>query len=386
MKIALAHRHFDLKGGMERVLYRTAQGLKDRGHEVHLFCGSFRITPPVGVFTHRVPCLPWPRAARLLSFALLAPGVIARHSCDVVMSFDRIARQDVFRSGGGPHRLFVKKMIEHSSLWRRLWYKISPYHRANLNIEMRQMRPGGTRKIIAVCTQVKHEFMEIYGVPEDQIVVIHNGIDLERFHPRNRQEQGKRIRNVLGIASDSPTVLFVGTGFRRKGLDRLLRLWDLPELKGVYLLIVGNDARLPHYRRRWRRREILFFGAQQNVEDYFAAADLFVLPSVQEAFGNVVLEALASGLPVITVRGVGAIDKLDGPLREGVLGDPDDPEELRSKILALLEPQRWPFLSREARRVAERYSWKEYLDQLEACLYELCTAKSPHSRLQTPLA
>lgn len=372
MKIALAHKHLDLRGGTERVLYRTAQGLKDRGHEVHLFCGRFRIAPPAGVIIHHVPYLPWPRTARLLSFALLAPGFIARHCCDVVMSFDKMARQDVFRSGGGPHRLFVEKMIKHSNPWRRLWYNVSPYHRANISIEARQLSLMGTRKIIAVCTQVKHELMETYRVPEDKIVVIHNGVDLERFHPRNREERGKRIRDALGIPSDRPVVLFVGTGFRRKGLDRLLRLWDLPELNGVYLLIVGNDARLPYYRRRWNRREIVFVGAQQAVEDYFGAADLFVLPSVQEAFGNVVLEALASGIPVITVRGVGAIDKLDGPLREGILGNPDDPEEFKSKIARLLEPGRWPFLSREARRVAESYSWEDYLNRVESCLKELC--------------
>lgn len=382
MKIALAHRHLDLKGGTERVLYRTAQGLRERGHEVHLFCSRFRIAPPAGVIIHQVPYLPWPRTARLLFFALLAPKIIARHSCDVVMSFDRMVRQDVFRSGGGPHRLFVEKMITHSNMWRRLWYRFSPYHRANLSIEARQMSAGGTRKIIAVCTQVKHEFMDAYGVPEESIVVIHNGIDLERFHPRNRQERGKRMRETLGIPSDRPLVLFVGTGFRRKGLDRLLRLWDLPELKDVYLVIVGNDARLPYYRRRWRRSEILFVGAQQAVEDYFGAADLFVLPSVQEAFGNVALEALACGVPVITVQGVGAVDKLDGPLREGILLDPDDLDELKRKIVQLLDPHSWPLLSREARRVAEKYSWDDYLEEIEKCL---CEFGSTQALVNVPL-
>jgi UDP-glucose:(heptosyl)LPS alpha-1,3-glucosyltransferase len=371
MKIALAHKHFDLRGGTERVLYRTAKGLKDRGHEVHLFCGQFRIPPPPGVVGHPVPYLPWPRTARLLSFALLAPRFIARHSCDVVMSFDKMARQDVFRSGGGPHRLFLEKMIRHSRPWRRLWYRVSPYHPSMISIERYQLGPLGTRKIIAVCQLVKRELMEAYGVPENKIVVIHNGVDLERFHPRTRQERGKRTRNTLGIAPHDSVVLFVGTGFRRKGLDRLLQLWALPELKGIYLLIVGNDARLAYYRRRWNRGKILFVGAQQVVEDYFAAADLFVLPSVQEAFGNVVLEALASGLPVLTVEGVGATDKLDGPLREGILADPDDAEELKSKILKLLDPDSWPLYSREARRVAERYSWEDYLDQVEKCLYEV---------------
>ena len=70
-----------------------------------------------------------------------------------------------------------------------------------------------------------------------------------------------------------------------------------------------------------------------------------LLPSIQEAFGNVVLEALASGLPVITVNGVGPTDKMEGELRQGILADPDDPAELKSKILRFLHPARWSSLS-----------------------------------------
>ena len=367
MRIALAHKRLDLRGGTERVLYRTAEGLRDRGHEVHLFCGEFSIPTPRGTFGHRLPYVPWPRTARLLSFALLAPGAIAGHSCDVVMSFDRMISQDVFRSGGGPHRVFLRKMSQTGTLWRKLWYGLSPYHRCLLAIEKRQMSRRGCKKIIAVCQQGKREIIETYGVPEENVAVVHNGVDLERFHPRRRQEEGRRVRERLGISADTPIVLFVGTGFRRKGLDRLLHLWDTEKLKDVYLLVVGNDSRLSYYRSRWARKEIIFVGPQLTVEDYYAAADLLVLPSIQEAFGNVALEAMASGLPVITVPGVGALDKADEDLRQGLLGNPDDTQELKSKILHFLDRGRWHDLSRSARRVAERYSWEKYfagLDQI----------------------
>ena len=143
MKIALAHRQLELKGGTERVLYRTAEGLRDRGHEVHLFCGAFRIPPPPGVAAHRVPCLHWPRTLRLLSFAFWAPKVMARFQCDVVMSFTRMVKQDIFRSGGGPHRAFIDKMMRSSGILRRLWYRLSPYHRCVLAIERRQLSSEG---------------------------------------------------------------------------------------------------------------------------------------------------------------------------------------------------------------------------------------------------
>ena len=377
MKIALVHKRLELRGGTERVLYQTAEGLRARGHEVHLFCGCFVVPPPEGVYAHVVPCLSWPRTARLLSFAAMSSKVVAQFCCDAVMSFDRVRSQDVFRSGGGPHRLFVKKMAREQGRWKALWYRISPYHRSVLMVEKWQMSTKGSRKIIAVCQQVKREIVESYGVPESKVVVIHNGVDHERFHPRRRLQEGRQIRDELGIPTDRPLVLFVGTGFRRKGLKRLLQLWidGMPE--GVYLLVVGNDSRLSSYRRRFNRKDMFFVGAQVHVEKYYAAADLFVLPSIQEAFGNVVLEALASGLPVITVPGVGATDKMEGELKEGILSNPDDPIELKSKILRFLDPARWSSLSRQARQLAEEFTWENYLDGVESCLGDILIERDP---------
>jgi UDP-glucose:(heptosyl)LPS alpha-1,3-glucosyltransferase len=287
------------------------------------------------------------------------------------MSFDHITRQDVFRSGGGPHRLFIQKMAQDRGQWKALWYRISPYHRSLLMIERWQMSAAGSRKIIAVCRQVKREIVDTYRVPDAKVVVIHNGVDQERFHPCRRWKEGREVRDELGIPANRPVVLFVGTGFRRKGLDRLLRLWNDRELEGVFLLVVGNDSRLSSYRSRCNRKETVFVGAQPHVEKYYAAANLFVLPSIQEAFGNVVLEALASGLPVITVAGVGPTDKMEGELKEGILADPDDPIELKSKMLRFLDPARWSSLSQQARQLAEKFSWQRYLDGVENCLGDI---------------
>lgn len=371
MKIALVHKRLDLRGGVERVLYRTAEGLRDRGHEVHLFCGKFSIPLPPRVSGHRVPSFQWPRTARLLSFAVAAPKMVERYGCDVSLSFDRVLKQDIFRSGGGPHRSFIKKMVAESSIWRRIWYMISPYHRCALAIERRQVAPAGHRKIIAVSQAGKREFMEEYGLAEQNITIIYNGVDVERFHPRNRERYAHKIRESLAIPAGAPVVLFVGTGFRRKGLDRLLRVWTGQEASDAYVVIVGDDAKLSYYRNVWRHSRIRFAGPQSRVEEFYAAADVLVLPSVQEAFGNVVLEALASGLPVVTGRALGAVEKLQGALRQGILMDSDGPKELKQKIDWALDPERWPILSQEARRLAERYSWENYFSELEQQMQEL---------------
>jgi UDP-glucose:(heptosyl)LPS alpha-1,3-glucosyltransferase len=237
------------------------------------------------------------------------------------------------------------------------------------------MGAGGSKKIIAVCDQIGREIAEAYGIPNGKVVVLHNGVDLERFHPRWRDKEGRKLRDSLQIPPDARVVVFVGTGFRRKGLDRLLQLWESDSFKSIYLLVVGNDSKLSYYRNRWARNEIIFVGQQPLVENYYAAADLLVLPSIQEAFGNVALEALASGLPVVASAGVGALDQASDDLREGLLGDVENSEELKSKILSLLERERWPELSRSARRTAERYSWENYFSGLERIMEQVAAER-----------
>ncbi len=378
MKIALAHKRLDLRGGTERVFFQTAIGLRDRGHEVHLFCQKFCMPVPEGIFIHRVPGFSWPRTARLLTFGLLAPQWIARFNCDVTMSFDRLVRQDLFRSGGGAHKTFIDKMQAHGGLLKSIWYKLSPYHRIALAIERRQLSPSGSWKIIAVCEQTRREMIEAYGIAESRVEVIHNGVDHHRFHPARRQGCASQIRAAFNIPDDGRIMLFVGTGFRRKGLDRLLRLWRHDAPPHCYLLVVGNDAHLASYRKVWRGNDqVIFAGPRSNVEEFYAAADLLALPSVQEAFGNVVLEALASGVPVLTVAGVGALDKAGKELQEGILNNPEDIAEIRAKILRLSNPLRRPLLSRQARAVAEKYSWDVYLDRVEALLFDFVKVSTP---------
>jgi UDP-glucose:(heptosyl)LPS alpha-1,3-glucosyltransferase len=367
MKIGLSHKRLDLQGGTEKDFHRTAEGLRDLGHDVHLFCQEARVR----LRFHRLPSPPLGRTVKLLSFALAAPRAVAAHRCDVTVGFGRAADHDIVRSGGGTHRVFLAKMGESEGLARRAWHRISPYHRCALAVEKRQFGFGSYRRVLAVSQEVKREIAEQYGVPETKIAVVYNGVDQVRFDPRNREKDLPRIRRQWGIPATAPMVLFVGHGFRRKGLDRLLGAWASPRLADAYLVVAGADAQQWRYAAAAAKSSagrIIFAGPQADIESYYAAADLFALPAIQEAFGNVVLEALASGLPVLTTRGVGAAELLTGDLTEGILSRPDDPVEVAEKILRLIE--RRPILSSQARRIGESHSWKNHFRELEGYLVE----------------
>ncbi|MGH7823898.1 MAG: glycosyltransferase family 4 protein [Candidatus Binatia bacterium] len=373
MRIGLAHKRLDLKGGTERDLYLTAEGLRDLGHEIHLFCGEFDIEPPAGTIAHAVPIAPFGRSARLWSFAVSAPKVIRRYDCEVVVNFGRMLRQDVLRSGGGPHRVFLEKLGRAGGSSRRLWQSLSPYHRSLLALERRQFCDGHFKRVVAVSELVKREIIAAYAVPEEKITVLHNGVDGERFHPSLRAKWRNAVREEWGVPLDAPLVLFVGSGFRRKGLDRLLAAWESSRLNDVYLMAVGEDASLQTYAARADERakgRIVFTGRQESVEKFYGAADIVALPSVQEAFGNVVLEGLASGLPVLVTRSVGASEILKGDLRAGVIDKPEDANEVEDRIKTLLKRGRRPESAAESRRVAEDYSWKNHFKKLESCLMQ----------------
>jgi UDP-glucose:(heptosyl)LPS alpha-1,3-glucosyltransferase len=374
MRIGLCHKTLDMKGGTELDFYHTARGLSELGHEVHLFCSDFVIAPPAGVPVHRIPIIPFGRTARLWSFAAIAPWVIRRYRCDLVVSFGRVLYQDVLRCGGGSHRVFLSKIGAQSGRLRRLWQSISLYHRSVLLLEKQQFSKGHFKLILAVSQEVKQELVATYAIPEDKITVLYNGVDQRRFHPSLRMKWGTAIRQQWDIPMGAPVVLFVGSGFRRKGLDRLLHVWQGPALKNCYLMVVGDDAWIARYRAvadSVAKGRIIFAGRQSEIERYYGAADVVVLPAVQEAFGNVVLEALASGVPVVANQGVGAAELFAGSIAGEVVRHTGDAAELESKLVAMLRKARDPATRQAARELGERYSWDKHYRALEKCLLNI---------------
>jgi len=256
---------------------------------------------------------------------------------------------------------------------------LGPYHRAILGIEAMQYRPGNFRRVLAVSERVRDEVMAGYGVAGDRVRIVYNGVDLARFDPTRARELRPAARRKLGVPADARIVVAVGSGFRRKNVDGLLRLWEEGPPMDAWLVIVGGDGRLGAYRRaaaapRLRGR-VIFTGPQAAVEEFYAAADAVVVASLQEAFGNVVLEALASGKPVVTSRAVGAAELLNGSLRELIADGPDDLHGFHDRLTLALREESGE-IGRIARRAAEERPWRAHFDRLERVLEETAAASA----------
>src|SRR5216117_317204 len=370
VRIAFMHRRL-AGGGTEADLRRMAAGLAARGHEVHVFAARVDAAPP-GVTLRRVPVVRAGRLARLLSFAALAPRLVAHERWDVVVGFGRTPRQDVVRVGGGTHRSYLARM-EAAGLrggWR------GPYHRAILRLEARAFAPGAYRRVLAVSERVRDEVAADYHVPPERIRVLYNGVDLERFHPARRGVLGPVLRRALGLVDGERVSAAIGSGFARKGFDLLLRLWREAPPRDTALVLVGDDERLASYRRQAEAlgRRVRVTGPRPDVEAVLAAADVACLPSRQEAFGNVVLEACAAGVPVVTARRAGAAELLRGPLAALVVDDPEDLVALARALAHALGPEH-DALAHAARARAEDFPWDEHLDRLEALLAEVARGR-----------
>lgn len=235
---------------------------------------------------------------------------------------------------------------------------------------------GRTHRVVVALSRAEaDDLVRTYGRVRARLEVIPNGVDLDRFRPPSPTER-TAARTRLGLGEEERVALFIGHEFDRKGLTFAIR--GLRHAEGVLLLIVGGSDDIIAAANEEAKsvgvgERVLFLGPRYNLRPYLAAADLFVLPSAYEANALVVLEALASGLPVVTTR-VGfapevVVDGVNGFLVER---DPHEVGERMQQLADLSDDELAGYRS-HARSSVEPYSWRaaarRYLDlarELEA--------------------
>ena len=348
MKLLIITRPFVFHGGVERATAGLVGALVEHGHDVHLLSPRGQQAMP-GVTQHRLRLPPLPAAARAWALAAGARLVVARGVWDVVQSHERTLRQDVYRAGEGCHRAYLAS-VEDQPRAR------SVYHRVVLALERRVFTT--TPAIVAIARRGAAEIVELYGVAPARLSVVYNGVDLARFHPRNRARYRAAARAEAGIPADAFTLLFIGNGFERKGLATLIDALGALGEPNRRLLVIGKGDRRPFDARAARRGvadRIVWLGLRADAERWYAAADVVALPSRYEPFGNVHLEALASGVPVVASAVAGGAEVVEEG-KNGAVVDPRDPGAIAT-ALERLRGQRQRELSEAARRSAEPFTF-----------------------------
>lgn len=369
MRIALIGRRFDPGGGgTERDLIITAEILVRAGHEVSIYANEVRAhTSRWSVKRVGGPSIS--RALGLWSFANHAGAVAREGGAEVVLSFARIVAADVLRSGGAAHSSYLRA----ARRWRggaASLMRLNPYHRVQVAIERRGFASHHLKKAIAVSDLVRTDLIETFALEPSKVLTLYNGVDLERFRPPTDRAVRAQVRRELEIPEAAPTAVFVGNGFARKGLGFLIEAWPALDTD-AHLVVAGADRAIASYRRLARRLGVAdrvhFVGPQGRIDRIFAAADALTLPSLFEPFGNVIMEAMASGLPVLCSSACGAAETLPQDFREFVVSDPANIGELTRRTKALLSVR--GDLAAVARTTTEQFTWERYgrelLDLLE---------------------
>lgn len=354
MRLAFIKKKFSIHGGAERYLQTLIQHLKNSGHEIHVFANQW--VDEEGIIFHKVNIIPFTSFLSMLTFDINAKSRVKGHESrfyDCIISFERTTYQDIYRAGEGCHAewLDIRAMVE--PLYKRLSFKINPLHITLINLEKKLFE--NTKLIIANSKMVREQIIRHYAVPEDRIMIIYNGVDLARFSPENKKKWRDDTRDNLSIPKGSKVLLFVGSGFERKGLKTLIHA--IPLIKGdVKTLIVGkgNTNKYKALAEKLRVSDkIIFLGTQKDIEKYYAASDLFVLPTLYDPFSNATLEAMASGIPVITTKNNGVAELIENGHEGFVIDSLSDAKELADKInLSLVNPE---YMGKTAREKASAF-------------------------------
>ena len=373
MRIALLTRRFDSAGGgTERDLIVTAECLRAAGHQITIFADEIRGDHGDWKVV-RVGGIPIGRALSLMRFAYAAAPAARRAGNDLVLSFARCVGADILRSGGGAHVSYLRAAQKWRGALGAYSLRLSPYHQVQMLVERQGYQHPGLKRTVAVSNLVRDDLIREFGLPPEKTVTIYNGVDLNRFRPAGiDQSERAAIRQKLIIPSSARVVIFVGNGFARKGLSFLIDAWPLVA-GGAFLLVVGSDRATNKFVRRARERNVgarvVFAGPQPNVESLFHAADAFALPSLFEPFGNVAMEAMASGLPVMTSAFSGVAELIPASMRGFRVENPTDPGEIALRLGALFDAP--ANLGAEARAVAEQFTWDRYATELNGLIESL---------------
>jgi UDP-glucose:(heptosyl)LPS alpha-1,3-glucosyltransferase len=341
LRIAFVRRGYSHSGGAEAYLKRLADGIVKGGHEVQLLT------------TNEWPENEWPfgsmkrlAGTTVIDFADQLEQIRPQLQCDILFSLERVWSCDVYRAGDGVHCAWLARRRKFEVPLKRFVRGTSRKHRDLLQLEESLFEKRNAGRVIAASQMVVDEITDLYRYPADKIDLVRNGVPLEKF--RFDAELREKSRAKLKLKQNQIALLFAGSGWERKGLLFAIEATALCKNPKLRLLVAGRGEAAPYKTMRlrfWREDPVQFLGEVADLVPVYAAADIFILPTIYDPFSNACLEALACGLPVITTRSNGFSEIVEHGVHGSIVDNPANLIGLRDAIR---------FWSDQARRDAAR--------------------------------
>lgn len=359
MRLTIVIEHFaPAAGGAEGVAVGVARELIRRGHRLCIIAGDGESLP--GCELRMVPASGRAAAAHAVA-------------ADLVLDWGLSVPADVHRLGGGVNRAF------------RPYYRLSRpppvrwLYALHDRLSLRQRRVDAREvallrnpqaRLLAVSEFVAAQVRQTVPEAAPRLTVLHNGVDVKRFAPGNRERWRAEVRAELGLSATEVAFLFVAHNPRLKNFDLLARVFaalagTVPQAR---LVLIGKHA--PAERQPW----LVHAGPTPLPERFYAAVDAVLHPTLYDACANVVLEGLAAGLPVVSSDLNGSAEIItpeeDGFVLPVTGAAPAAIARRWHDVLARLAlgADVRVQVGKAARRLAERHSFATYIDRFEAYL------------------
>lgn len=300
MKLAFTMFKYFPYGGLQRDCLRIAELCLKAGAEIDIYAARLQGEPPQtppGMKFYHLPGRGLTHHRQYLGFAERVRDKVAANGYQAVVGFNKMPGLDLYFAADPCYAETVKE--------KSFLYRLTSRFRTFSEFEKSVFAADKETIILSISEVQRGFFQEIYNTPASNFCDLPPGVPTDRLLPTGSRDLGAGLRHELKIGSDELIVLMIGSGFKRKGVDRSLKAFkSLPEnlLRRSRLVVVGDD-RLEYYRKMAQRLgiggRVIFTGGRTDVPRFLAAADIFLHPAYQENAGVVLIEALSASLPVL---------------------------------------------------------------------------------------
>jgi len=378
LRVAMVSLDFHREGGSEGRTGHLVDRLVHDGHEVHLVGGRIGGRWDPRIIQRPVWTPEHPHWLEVALFSRRAEAMVRAGGYDIVHNQIRPFVPGAVTVGGGSHRYYLNQVLaRESGHMRAAVRRAMPLHRVLLALERRGFRPERCPYVIANSELNRQSILRYYPMAPERVVVAYNGVDSTRFSPALRALHREATRRILGLGPQDVGVLLVGQGFARKGLGVLLQALALVREPKWRLIVVGRGKAGAWSARAARlglAGRVEFVGHVAAPEAYYAAADIFALPTFFDPFANATLEAMAVGLPIITSAQNGVAEILHPGVDGLVVDRPGDVHGLAAALTTLADAGTRAALGEHARETALQFTWDGPLERTLGVYREMVQA------------
>jgi len=340
MRIAFVIFKYFPFGGIQRDLMKVLREAQRRGHETKVYALRWEAQLPDDIEVVKLPIVGRTHHTQYDNFARDVRARVATGQFDLVDGFNKIAGLDVYYAGDS---CYIEKALSQ----RSSWYRLLPRFKSFCAAERAVFADSSDTEILTISDLEVPSYRHHYRTAPERFHALPPGIERDRIAPHDRDAQRADMRRELAHADDDLVILFLGSGFKKKGLDRtLIAVQSLPHdlLRRVHMYVIGRDKADAFERMAVRlgiADKVTFFAdGRDDVPRFLFAADALVHPAYDENAGMVIIESMLAGLPALTTNNCGYAHYLFEHDAGIVLTGPTQDELNEALVRLLISPER----------------------------------------------